>query len=187
MLTDRVIGAFTFRRGVYAEVEQDTSFTPIAWILVTVAAFLNQLGSFASGSLLTLPIAAIGGVVFLILGFVVGVLVINWVGQIVFKADTSFGELVRTLGLAYVWQAIGVLGILSAFFRAISDVLDMVMFMAAIVLIIAWVIAAKQALGLSWVKTIITVAIGGLAQFVIRVLVLGLVLGLLELSAGAIG
>jgi len=27
MLTDRIIGAFTFRKGIYAEVEKDASFT----------------------------------------------------------------------------------------------------------------------------------------------------------------
>jgi hypothetical protein len=30
MLTERIIGAFTFRKGVYADVEQDTSFTTTA-------------------------------------------------------------------------------------------------------------------------------------------------------------
>ena len=48
MLINRIIGAFTFRKGVYAEVEEDTSFTTTAWILVAVVAFLNQLGSAAS-------------------------------------------------------------------------------------------------------------------------------------------
>ena len=48
MLTNRIIGAFTFRKGVYAEVEQDATFTKTAWILVIVFTFLNQLGSYAS-------------------------------------------------------------------------------------------------------------------------------------------
>ncbi|MFQ5932733.1 MAG: hypothetical protein ACE5MM_10015, partial [Nitrospiraceae bacterium] len=44
---DRIIGAFTFRKGVYAEVEHDTTFTRTAWTIVAVAVILNQLGSFA--------------------------------------------------------------------------------------------------------------------------------------------
>ena len=52
MLVNRIIGAFTFRKGVYAEVEKDTSFTTTAWILVVVASFLNQLGLFASSDLI---------------------------------------------------------------------------------------------------------------------------------------
>ena len=34
MLTQRIIGALTFQRGVYAEVEADKTFTATAWILV---------------------------------------------------------------------------------------------------------------------------------------------------------
>ncbi len=45
MLTNRIIGAFSFRREVYAEVEKDTTFTTTAWLLVIVFGFLNQLGS----------------------------------------------------------------------------------------------------------------------------------------------
>ena len=44
MLVERIIGAFTFRRQVYADVEQDTKFTMRDWLLVAVVAFLNQLG-----------------------------------------------------------------------------------------------------------------------------------------------
>ena len=32
VLTNRILGAFTFRNGVYAEVEYDSSFTKTAWI-----------------------------------------------------------------------------------------------------------------------------------------------------------
>jgi hypothetical protein len=80
LLTNRIIGVFTFREGVYAEVEKDTSFTTTAWILVAVVAFLNQLGSFASSDLVSWLIGAIGGTILAILGFVVGALVINWGG-----------------------------------------------------------------------------------------------------------
>ena len=43
MLMNRIIGAFTFRRGVYAEVEKDQAFTTTAWILVIVVAFSAHL------------------------------------------------------------------------------------------------------------------------------------------------
>ena len=185
MLTNRIIGAFTFRKGVYAEVEKDTSFTTTAWILVAVVAFLNQLGSFAPS--IDWLIGAIVSTIFAILGFAVGVLVINWVGRTVFNADVSFDELVRTLGLAYVWQVIGVLGILAAFSEALSCVLAPVQIIAMILMIIAWFIAAKEALDLEWVQTIVTVILGWLAQFVITTVITGLVLGLFELGAAAMG
>jgi hypothetical protein len=51
MLTERIIGTLTFRRGIYAEVEADKTFTATAWTLVVIFAFLNQLGAHASQSI----------------------------------------------------------------------------------------------------------------------------------------
>ena len=94
MLTDRIIGALTFRRGVYDDVEKDATFTQTAWIIVAVTGFLNQLGS--SGNL----IGAIIGTIFAVIGFFVFCWIVNWVAHQVFKADVTTNELVRTLGLA---------------------------------------------------------------------------------------
>jgi hypothetical protein len=102
----------------------------------------------------------------------------------VFKADVSFDELVRTLGLAYVWQVIGVLGILSALSDALSCVLAPVMVLAAIATIVAWFMAAKEALDLEWVQTIVTVILGWIALFLITALA-GIILGMLGFGAAA--
>jgi hypothetical protein len=182
MLGNRIIGAFTFRRGVYAEVEKEPSFTTTAWILVAVVALLNRLGSFASSDLISLLIGVIGGTILAILGFAVGVLVINWMGHAVFKGEVSFEELVRTLGLAYVWQVVGVLGTLAFFSEALACVLAPVQITAGILMIIAWLLAAKEALDLGWVQTIITVILGWLAQFLITTVITGMTLGLLSLA-----
>jgi hypothetical protein len=183
----RIIGAFTFRKGVYAEVEEDTTFTTTAWILVAVVAFLNQLGSYATGDVGSWLIGAIGGTAFDILGFAVAVLFINWVGRAVFHADVTFNELVRTLGLAYIWRVIGVFGILSAISETLSCVVAPVMILAVIALIAAWFIAAKEALDLEWLQTIVTVFLGWLVFVVISIVIGGLVLGLFGLGAAAVG
>jgi hypothetical protein len=187
MLINRIIGAFTFRKGVYAEVEKDTSFTQTAWILVAVVAFLNRLGSYASSDLLSWLIGTIGGTLLAILGFAVGVLVISWLGRSLFQADVHFDELARTLGLAYVWQVIGFLGILALFSEGLSCVLAPIQIAVAVFMIAAWIIAAQEALDLEWLQTIVTVILGWLAQFVITTLITGLGLGLLELSAAVTG
>ena len=185
MLMNRIIGAFTFRKGVYAEVEQDASFTQTAWILVAVVAFLNQVGSFASGDILGWLIGAVVGTIFAVIGFAVGALVISWVGRSVFKADVTFEELVRTLGLAYVWQVVGVIGIISAFSVALSCVLAPIMIIATVLMIIAWFMAAKEALDLEWVQTIVTVILGWIALFIITSLG-AMILGLLGFGAAAL-
>jgi hypothetical protein len=188
MLTKRIIGAFTLRKSVYAEVEKDTSFTTTAWILVVVVAFLSQLGSFASSSEpLGWLIGAIVGTILAITGFVVGALVINWAGRIIFKADVRFNELVRTLGLAYVWQVVGILGIPIAFFDVFSGELYMIEVLATVMLIISWLVAAKEALDLGWLQTGFTVLLGWIAQFLITTFITAFVLGLLGLVADALG
>ena len=186
MLIERIIGAFTFRKGVYAEVEKDTTFTTTAWILVVVVAFLSQLGSNASSNLVQWLVGAVVSTIFAVIAFAVGALVINWVGRAVFNADVTFEELVRTLGLAYVWQVVGVIGALGAFSAGLSCLLAPVTIIASILMVIAWFVATKEALDLEWVQTIVTVILGWIAVIVITV-VAGIVLGLLGVGAYAVG
>jgi hypothetical protein len=185
MLINRIIGAFTFRKGVYAEVEKDTTFTTTAWLIIVVVSILNQIGSFASSELVDWLVGAVVGTIFAVIGFAIGALVINWVGRTVFKAEVSFDELVRTLGLAYVWQVVGVLGILAAISDTLSCVLAPVIAIAGILTIVAWFIAAKEALDLEWVQTIVTVFLGFIVMVVITLLA-GLVLGALGFGAAAL-
>ena len=186
MLTNRIIGAFSFRREVYAEVEKDATFTTTAWLLVIVVAFLNQLGSRASGNLVNWLIGAVVGTIFAVVGFAVAALVINWVGRALFNADVTFEEMVRTLGLAYVWNVIGVISALAAFSEALSCLLAPVMIITVILLVASWFVAAKEALDLDWVQTIVTVILGWIALVAITI-VAGVVLGLLGLSAAVMG
>ena len=186
MLTNRIIGAFTFRKGIYAEVEGDTNFTRTAWIIVVVVAFLNQIGSNANADILSWLGGAVVGTIFAVLGFAVGALVINWVGRAVFKADVTFDELVRTLGLAYVWRVVGFLGVLTAPFGFLGCLTAPIYIAAFILGLIAWFVAAKEALDLEWGPTIITVVLGWLALLAIMI-VTAVVLGILGFTAGLIG
>lgn len=190
MLVERIIGAFTFRSGVYAEVEKDSGFTTTAWLLVAVVAFLNQLGSNASTSVGRWLLNTVWGTALGVAGFAVAAVVINWAGRALFKADVTFNELVRTLGLAYVWNIIGVFGVLSAFSTALACLLSPVMVISAVALVIAWFVAAKEALDLEWGQTIITVILGFAALLVVMIggaLILGLFgFGLASL-AGLVG
>jgi hypothetical protein len=186
MLTDRIIAAFTFRREVYKEVEGDTAFTQTAWLLVIVVAFLNQLGSNVSRNPLHWLGGAVVATIFAIIGFAVGAFIVNWVGRVVFNAEVTFEELIRTLGLAYVWNVVGVVGVLAGFSDALSCLLAPALFVAWIAGLISWFVAAKEALDLEWVQTIVTVILGWIALFVIM-LIAGVVLGLLGLTAAALG
>jgi hypothetical protein len=186
MLTERIIGALTFRRGVYAEVEADKTFTATAWILVVIFALLNQLGSYASQSIFDWLVGTGIGVLTAIAGFAIAAAVINWVGRGIFSAEVTFDELVRTMGLASIWTAVGVLGVIAAFSGALSCILGPVIVISWVALVVAWFVAVHEALDLTWGKTIITVIIGFIPWAIIMSLT-GIVLSLLGLTATGFG
>ena len=194
MLMNRIIGAFTFRREVYAEVEHDTEFTTTAWILVVVVSLLNQIGSLAGtvsgdliGGLGSWAIGSIVATVFAVGAFALAAFVISAVGRAVFQAEITFEEAVRTLGLAYVWNVVGIIGIVAAVSGALSCVLAPIACIAPILGLVSWLFAVKEALDLDWGPTVITVIIGVVVQFVVM-LIAGMVLGLFGIAtAGALG
>ena len=186
MLTERIIGAFTFRSGVYKEVEEDTTFTTTAWLLVVVIAFLEQLGQHASDNVGTWLIGAVASTIGAVIAFAVFTFIINWVGRTVFNADVTFNELVRTLGLAYVWRIVGVVGVLTAFSDTLECLLAPAFLIAGIMGFIAWFVATKEALDLEWVQTIVTVILGGIA-WVVVLLIFGMVLGMMGLTVAVLG
>ena len=187
MLLERIIGAFTFRKEVYAEVEKDTEFTSTAWMLVAVISCLVQLGQFPGygfGGIGAWLIASVIRVVFSIGGFALGAFVVSWLGKKMFQAETDFDEMVRVLGLAYVWNVVGVLGIvgiipgLACILGPALLVLGIVAWVAGLV---SWLFAAKEALDLDWGSTAIVVviawaigmALAGIAALIVSVLGFG--------------
>jgi hypothetical protein len=117
----------------------------------------------------------------------VGAWVISWVGRTLFDADVTFDEMVRTLGLAYVWQIIGILGILGVFSAALGCLVAPVIVISVLAMIAAWFIAAKEALDLEWGQTIVTVIVGWLALIIVSLVIGGLVAGAIGLGAAAGG
>jgi hypothetical protein len=188
-MMERIIGAFTFRKEVYQEVENDTSFTPTAWMIVGVVAFLSQFGSNAAlaqtlGGGWIIRAVLMTGVT--VLGFALGAFVISWAGKTFFNADTSFEEMVRVLGLAYVWNIIGFIGILGIAGRAMACITGPIALVAGIAGLVAWFIAAKEALDLEWPQTIGTVVIGWVVTLIVSA-IFGGILALFGLAGEGLG
>lgn len=182
---DRIIKALTFKTDVYAEVESDTSFTTTAWIIVAVVAFLNALGSLRFENFGRSLLGAVLGAIFAVVGFALAAFVISLVGRTVFKAQVSFEELLRTLGLAYVWQVVGVLGILGAISETLTCLVAPALFIGAILWLISAFIAAKEALDLEWLQTIITVVLGWIV-YVVIIAVAGIILTAIGIGGAAL-
>jgi len=183
MLVERIISAFLFRRPVYGEVEKDPSFTSTAWLLVAVIGFLNQLGLYASQGFVGGIIGALVGTAFLLVGFGAAAFVIAWVGRAVFAADVTWDELIRTLGLAYVWNIVGVIGAVAGFIPFLGCVLAPALLIGALMGLISWLVAAKEALDLDWGRTILAVILGWIVLFIITAIASWL-LGMLGITSG---
>ena len=183
-MMDRIMKVFTFKQEVFKEVEDDASFTQTAWMIVAVVAFLSQMGANAAlvhvdgGSWV---LGTISGTLFAVVGFAAGAFIISWAGKTFFNADVTFEEMVRTLGLAYVWNIIGFLGIVGMVSSGLGCVVGPISFAAGIAGLVSWFIAAKEALDLEWPQTIGTVVIGWVASLIIS-MVAAAILGVFGLA-----
>jgi hypothetical protein len=160
MLTDRIIKALTFQTEVYSEVERDTTFTFTAWTMVTLITFVNQLVEKASGNIFRWLAGSIVGTVFLVFGFALAVAVINWIGREVFNADVTFNELVRTMGLAFVWNAVMIVAGIIGHIPFLACLLWPAIILAVLLTLAAWAVALHEALDLEWIQTIVTAILG---------------------------
>lgn len=188
MLMNRIVGALTFKRQVYADVEKDTSFNATAWAIVAGLALITQFGTywFAAEDTTSAIVAGAVGTIVTVVGFAVGAWVIAWMGKAMFKADVSFDEMVRTLGLAYIWNFFGALA-------ALGNVIPLLGCLTAPGACIGWIlglvsyfIATQEALDLDTGQTVITVIAGWVVTFLI-IASATFVIGLLGVSVGATG
>ncbi len=175
MLMNRIMGALTFKSQVYGEVEKDPYFTTTAWAIVAIVAFVNQLVVYLSD--------ASAGIIGLVLGTVIGIaafavaaFVIAWVGKSLFKADVSFEEIVRAVGLAEIWGVFGILGLLGSFALPLTC-------LVSLLTLVSFFIAAKEALDLEWAQTVVTVVIG----YFVLLVVVAVIGGFVGLGAGVAG
>jgi hypothetical protein len=163
-LVERAIGAARLDNSTYEEVEADRGATGQAATVVAIAAVASAIGSYHEGSTGVIG-ALIGGIV----GWLVWSGITYLIGTMFFGGTADWGELLRTIGFA---QAPGVLNVLGF----IPGVGLLVRFAVAIWLLVAGIIAIRQALDISTGKAILVAVIGWLAIF-IPMLILGGIAG----------
>lgn len=163
-IIDRMRGAAMLDVATYEEVEHDRGATGQAFVVVVLAAICAGIGGLGDGSA-----GFLGGLVGAVLGWLSWSAVTMFVGTRLFGGTADWGELLRTLGFA---QAPGVLAILG-----IVPVLGaLVKFVVMIWLLIAGVVAIRQALDIDTGKAILTALVGWLAMVVIGV-IFGMIFG----------
>jgi len=154
-IIDRMRGAAMLDVATYEEVEHDRGATGQAFVVVVLAAICAGIGGLGDGSS-----GFLGGLLGAILGWLSWSAVTMFVGTRLFGGTADWGELLRTLGFA---QAPGVLAILG-----IIPVLGgLVKLVVWVWLLVAGVVAIRQALDIDTGKAILTAIVGWLAMVVI--------------------
>jgi hypothetical protein len=167
-LTDRMIGAARLDVPTYEEVEADRTATGQAALVVAIVAVATAIGNVGDGGL-----GIIGGLLGAFFGWAVWAGITYLIGTKLFGGHADWGELLRTLGFAQAPGVLNVLGIIPLFG-------GLVKFAVAIWLLVAGVVAIRQALDVSTGKAVLTAVVGWLA-ILIPMLMLG---GLAAIVAG---
>lgn len=161
-MLDKIMGAFTFRKGVYSSVANDPSFTSNAWLIVVVVQVLAAFGSRAALLQEGFFRWLIGAIVFAVIGvigFAVSAFLVPLVANALFKTNTTFDQMQRSLGLAHVWRVFGLIGILAAISVALVCILSPIGIIAGILGLVGYLFAIKETTGMDWVGTIVTVVV----------------------------
>ena len=182
-LTDRMLRAARLDVSLYNEVEADLNATSQALTVVVLVAIASGIGAALALGLAGRPTGAIaalvGGVIAELVGWAVWSYVMYFVGTRLFHGTASYGELLRTLGFAYVP---GVLLIL----RFIPLLGGLIVVLVGIWRIVTGFIAVREALDLDTGNTIATIVVGIIAYVVVAAIV-GLVLAAIGIAGGLAG
>lgn len=150
----RMLGAAKLDVQTYEEVEADLDATGQAAAVVALAAVATAAGAADLGI-----IATVFATVWRVLGWMLWAAITYVIGDKIFGGSATWGELLRTLGFA---QAPALL-LFFAFLPLVGGVLEVVV---GIWVLVAGIIAIRQALDFGTGKAILTALIGWLVLFV---------------------
>jgi len=159
-LVQRMLGAATLNIDTFEEVEADETATMQAAAVVAMVAVASAIGGALHGttSIVVAPISQI-------VGWLIWAGVTYLIGAKIFGGTATWGELLRTLGFA---QSPGLL-----YFLAIVPFLGgLVRLVVGLWMLVAGVIAVRQALDFGTGKAVLTVVIGWFAM-IIPAMILG--------------
>jgi hypothetical protein len=159
---ERAIGAARLDVATYEEVEADRSATGQAAAVVAVVAVASAIGNIGEGTT-----GVIGALFSAIIGWLIWSGVTYLIGTKLFGGTADWGELLRTLGFA---QAPGVLYVLGI----IPILGGLVKFLVAIWILVAGIIAIRQALDVDTGKAVLTAIVGWLALLIPMMLLGGI-------------
>ena len=153
--TQRVVAAAKLDISLYEEVEADTSATWQAAGVVAASAVSHAIGASDEGA---------GGIIamlcFSLIGWAIWAAITYFVGAKVFKGTADWGELARTLGFAQSPGILYVLGLVPIFGGLFE-------WLIGVWVLVAGVIAIRQALDISTGKAVVVAVLGWLVLIIL--------------------
>jgi hypothetical protein len=161
----RMIGAALLDINVYEEVEHDTTATGQAAAVVVMVAVCAAIGALGRGT----P-GMFSGLISAVAGWLIWSGITYLIGANLFGGTATWGELLRTIGFAQSPGVLFVVGVIP-FLGAVA------MLVVGVWMLVAVVIAIRQALDFTTGKAVLTALLGWIAY--------GLVAGVLGRILGA--
>jgi hypothetical protein len=161
-LLDRMRGAAFLEIATYEEVEHDESLTSQAALVVVIVAIARGIGGFNEGTQ-----GIFVGILAALLGWLLWAGVTYLIGDKLLGGTATWGELLRTLGYA---QSPGVFLVIG-FVPFLGWLIGLIV---AVWLLVAGIVAIRQALDFSTGKAILTAVLGWLVAFAIPAMLLGM-------------
>ncbi len=161
---DKMIRAAKLDINLYEEVERDKAVTFESMMVVVLSSIAAGIGVIAKGGLAGLITGTFGALI----GWLIWAYLCFYIGtKFLPEQDTSadYGELLRTLGFASSPGIVRILGIIPGLGQIIS-------FLASIWMLVAMVIAVRQALDYKSTPRAVGVCIiGWVVQFIIMIII----------------
>lgn len=173
-LTNRMIRAAQLQESLYEEVERDRNATSQAAQVVLIAAVAGAIATLISSPSARGIGAALVSIVLTVIGWVIWSYLTYWVGTTFFKTEQTRvtpGEMLRTIGFSH---APGVLRI----FTFIPVLGWLIALGAGVWQLVAGVIAVRAAMDFDTGRAIATVVVGWIIQFIVTVVLFGLLFAL---------
>ncbi len=162
-LIDKMTRVLKLESEIFEEVEKDTSATREAFLIVLIAGISNGIGGLGHLGFRGLVIGLIAGIV----GWLLWSGVIYLIGVKGFRYTSDMGELLRCLGFAYSPGIFNFVGI-------IPGIGPPLRFLVMVWVLVAFVIAVRQALDVDTRRAVVVSFLGFLVFFVF-----GLIMGIL--------
>ena len=193
---DRIMGVITLKAPTYRQIADDPNATTPAAIIVAVVALISGFfgglvrtnpaspGTLLAPNILAAILGAIVAVIITLIAWFVSAWVLAFVAKW-FGGKTNTQEMLRVTGYVEIFGLVGVLSILALISPALLCVVGLVGFAAAILRLIGYIIGVREAAEFSTGNAVITAIIAAVINFIIRIVLLGIILTPIILAMGA--